>query len=123
MLFTHIFYAPASNWIWAINLILFLACVSAFSSSGAGATRAPSPFTPSGSSVFLVSQLSPVYGSYMRICLNALELPQNYPGLDLLRFPQWISALTTAMPTVLLIAGLFYYRRSFLKAVAESTKH
>ncbi|MBS1842110.1 MAG: hypothetical protein JST77_14815 [Acidobacteria bacterium] len=42
--------------------------------------------------------------------------------MNLLRFPQWISAVASAIPTALLIAGLLYYRPGFLKAVADSER-
>jgi hypothetical protein len=123
MLFTHIYSAQTSRCIWGANVVLFLIC-------GVGLLKLR-PWSYTGSIALhifwlvslLVTQLSPLYESYMRICLNALELPQNYPGLNLLHFPQWLSALATALPTVILIAGLFYYRRSFLKAAAESSGH
>ncbi|HWZ98066.1 MAG TPA: hypothetical protein VN025_09915 [Candidatus Dormibacteraeota bacterium] len=120
MLFTHIFSVDASQWIWGVNIALFLAC-------GIGLLKLQS-WSYTGTVALHIfwlvslfaSQVSSGYESYMRICLNALEIPQNYPGLNLLRFPQWASALVTAIPTALLIAGLFYYRRSFNQAVADS---
>jgi hypothetical protein len=120
MLFTHVFSSGASKWIWAANIVLFLVCaigllkLQRWSYTGAIALH-----------VFwlvslLFTQLSPNYEQYMNKCLNALELSQAYPMLANLRFPQWASALATAIPTALLIAGLFYYRRAFLKAAAEA---
>jgi hypothetical protein len=123
MLFTHIFYAPTSNWIWAINLILFLACGIGLLGLQRWSYTATIALHIFWLVSLLVTQLSPLYENYMRICFDALELPQNYPGLNLLHFPQWPSALATALPTAILIAGLFYYRRGFLKAAAESSGH
>jgi hypothetical protein len=122
MLFTHIFSLEASQWIWAANLLLFVACglgllrLQRWSYTGVIALHA---FWLAS---FLFAQLSPLYETYTSICLDALELRQAYPGLSNLRFPQWLSALATAIPTALLIAGLFYYRPRFLKAV-ESSRH
>src|SRR5262249_22036861 len=113
MLFTHIFSPQASLWIWIANILFFLLCgigllkLQHWSYTGTIALHVfwlASPF---------VSQLSPQYPAYLQNCLSALEIQENYPGLNLLRFPQWISAVITALPTALLIAGLFYYRRSF----------
>lgn len=120
MLFTHIYYQPASNWIWAINLILFLACGIGLLKLKRWSYTATIVLHTFWLVSLLVSQFSPLYDQYMRICLDALEINQNYPGLNLIRFPQWIAAVTTAIPTLLLIIGLFYYRILFLKAVADS---
>lgn len=122
MLFTHIFALGTSKFIWAANIFLFLVC-------GIGLLKLQR-WSYTGTialhlfwlvSLF-VTQLSPLYERYMTICLNALELPQTYPVLNHLRLPQWFSALATAIPTALLIVGLFYYRRAFLKAAAEASR-
>jgi hypothetical protein len=120
MLFTHVFSPGASKWIWAANIFLFLVCaigllkLQRWSYTGVIALH-----------VFwlvslFVSQLSPHYESYTRLCLDTLELADTYPILNRLHFPQWVSATMTAIPTALLIAGLFYYRRSFFEAVDDS---
>ena len=121
MLFTHVFSAQTSKWIWAANILLFTAC-------GIGLLRLQRwsySATIALHAFWLVSllftQLSPTYNQYLNRCLNALELSQTYPALTHLRFPQWLSAPITAIPTALLIAGLFYYRRAFLKAAAEAS--
>lgn len=120
MLFTHIYSASTSAWIWIVNLLLFSVC-------GIGLLKLRR-WSYSGTILLhvfwlislFVSQLSPLYDGYMKICLHALELPQTYPGLDVVHLPQWVMVLATAIPTLLLIVGLFYYRRSFLKAVEDS---
>jgi len=122
MLFAHIFSREASQWIWAANTLLFLACgiglikLQRWSYTGAIALH----------TFWLVSllftQLSPLYETYTRICLDALELSHTNPSLSHLHFPQWLFAVATAIPTALLIAGLVYYRPSFLKAI-ESSRH
>ena len=121
MLFTHVFSMTSSKGIWAANIILFLVCgigllkLQRWSYTGALALH-----TFWLVSMF-VSQLSPLYEPYLRICFNALEIPQTYPELRLPPFSPWLTAVVSAIPTTLLIAGLFYYRRSFLKAAAEAT--
>jgi hypothetical protein len=68
----------------------------------------------------LTAQLSSNYQAYTLHCLKLLDLGETYPVLNRIHFPQWVSATTIAIPTALLIAGLFYYRRSFLQAVQTS---
>lgn len=120
MLFTHVFSMASSKWIWAANIVLFLVCgigllkLQRWSYTGTIALH-----------IFwlvsmFVSQMSPLYDSYLRLCLNALEIPQTYPELSLPRFSPWLTATVSAIPAALLIAGLFYYRRSFLKAAEDS---
>ncbi len=123
MLFTHIFPAQTSKWIWVANIALFLLCgigllrLKRWSYTGTIALHAFWLLS------LLFTQLSPKYDQYMTACLNALEIPQTYPFLSHLHFPQWISALAAAIPTALLIAGLFYYRRAFLETATESSQH
>jgi hypothetical protein len=122
MLFTHIYYEPGSSWIWAVNLVLFLACgigLLKLQQWSYAATIALHTFWLIS---LFVSQLSPLYEQYLSTCLSALQMPDSYVVFHF-HIPQWISALGTAIPTLLLLAGLFYYRRSFLKAAAESSQH
>ncbi len=122
MLFTNVFSLNTSKWIWAANNLLFAACgvgllrLQRWSYTGAIALHAFWLVS------LFVSQLSPSYDSYLQTCINALEIPQMYPELSLPRFPHWLNALVTAIPTALLIAGLFYYRRSFLQAAADAQR-
>ena len=121
MLFTHIFSAKPSTWIWTANIVLFLACgigllrLQRWSYDGAIALHSFWLVSP------LVSQLSAGYVAYSRLCLKALNLDGMYPLLDRIHTSPWISAVTTAVPTALLIFGLFYYRRSFLQAAAAKS--
>ncbi|GAC1632637.1 MAG: hypothetical protein NVS9B14_06140 [Candidatus Acidiferrum sp.] len=119
MLFTHVFSFGASKWIWIFNILLFLAC-------GVGLLKLQR-WSYDGA-IFLhvfwlaslfVSQISPNYERYLSTCIAALQADETIGFLHF-KSPQWIAALTTAIPTALLIAGLFYYRRSFLQAVADS---
>lgn len=120
MLFIHVFSAATSKWIWAANIVLFIVCgigllkLQRWSYTGAIALHV---FWLA--SIF-VSQLSPLYEPYLNNCINLLELPQTYPGLSLPHFSPWVTAITSAIPTALLVSGLFYYRRNFLKAVDDS---
>ncbi len=120
LLFTHIFSPATSKWIWIANIALFLAC-------GAGLLRLQR-WSYNGT-IFLhifwlasafVTQLSDSYDRYWRMCLESLNLTDTYPFLNRFHPSPWIAAVTTAIPTALLIAGLIYYRRSFLQAVADS---
>lgn len=120
MLFSHVFSANSSRWIWVVNIIFFLAC-------GIGLLKLQK-WSYAGTialhvfwliSVF-ISQLDAKYGSYLQTCNDALQIRETYPGLSLPRFPPMVNAVVTALPTLLLIVGLFYYRRSFLQAVANS---
>jgi hypothetical protein len=118
MLFTRVYHHPASSWIWAINLLLLAA-------SGVGLlllkrwsyTAAITLHLFWMISIF-VSQLSSSYASYIRECISQLELPEPLGASTLSFLPPWLSAIATALPTALLIAGLFYYRPSFLAAAA-----
>jgi hypothetical protein len=122
MLFTHIFSAQASRWIWGVNTVLFLACgigllkLQRWSYSGTIALHV----------FWLLSlfftQLSPLYNRYLSICLGALSVPDTYISLGIDRLPQWVSVLFSAIPTALLIAGLFYYRPAFVRAVDDSRR-
>ena len=120
MLFTHVFSMASSKWIWAANVVLFLICgigllkLQRWSYAGAIALH-----------IFwlvsmFVSQMSPLYEAYLRLCLNTIEITETYPELSLPRFSPWLTAIVSAIPTALLVAGLFYYRRSFLKAADDS---
>ena len=121
MLFTHIFSSTTSKWIWITNIALFLVCgvgllrLRRWSYSGAIALH-----TFWLISVF-VMQLSSDYDAYMRRCIETLRLGEAYPALSRIHVSPWASAVTTAVPTALLIAGLFYYRRSFVQAVAAKS--
>jgi hypothetical protein len=122
MLYTHIFSPQESRWIWGVNTILFLAC-------GIGLLKLQrwSYSTTIALHVFwltslFVTQLSPLYIRYRSICLGALSMPNSYIPLGIDRMPQWASALFSAIPTGLLIAGLFYYRPAFVKVVADSRR-
>jgi len=116
MLFIHVFSMATSKWIWAANIVFFLICglgllkLQRWSYTGTIALHAFWLVS------MFVSQMSPSYQLYLRLCLNALEIPQTYPELSLPRFSPWLTAIVSAIPTALLIVGLFYYRRSFLKA-------
>jgi hypothetical protein len=120
MLFTHIFSPTSSKWIWIANIALFLAC-------GLGLLRLQRWSYPGAItlhafwmvSVF-VTQLSADYDAYLRRCIETLSLGDAYPVLSRVHLSPWLSAITTAIPTALLIAGLFYYRRAFLQAVNDS---
>lgn len=122
MLFTHIFSAKPSIWIWITNIVLFIVC-------GIGLLKLQR-WSYDGTIVFhafwlvspLVSQVSTNYAAYSHSCLKALDLDGIYPLLDRVHVSPWISATLTAIPTALLIAGLFYYRRSFLQAVYDSRR-
>jgi hypothetical protein len=121
MLFTHIFTPQPSRSIWIANILLFAFC-------GIGLLKLQ-PWSYTGTIALhlfwlvslLVTQLSSSYEAYTRTCLNTLELADTYPVLNRIHLPQWISATMTALPTALLIAGLFYYRRNFLDA-AEAAR-
>jgi hypothetical protein len=111
MLFTHIFAAKASHWIWGVNTFLFLVC-------GIGLLKLQRWSYPATIALHVfwlvslfVSQISPLYNRYISLCLSTLSAPNSYISLGMNRFPQWVSAILTAIPTALLIAGLFYYRR------------
>ena len=121
MLFNHIYSLPASRWIWIANILVFVLC-------GIGLLRLWR-WTYSatiGLHVFwllslFVSQLSSAYGKYLSQCLTAFEAPYRLSSIHI-HLPPWLSALVTAVPTVLLVAGLFYYRGAFLKAAAETRR-
>jgi hypothetical protein len=119
MLFNHIYAMPASRWIWIANILVFLLC-------GIGLLRLWR-WTYSATiglhafwllSLF-VSQLSTAYEKYLSLCLTALEAPRTFISIHI-NFPPWLSALVTAVPTAVLIVGLFYYRGGFLKAATET---
>ena len=120
MLFLHIFSPRPSRLIWLANILLFAVC-------GAGLLKLQR-WSYDGTIALhlfwlvslLTSQLSSNYQTYTLLCLKILDLGEAYPVLNRMHFPQWVSATTTAIPTALLIAGLFYYRRSFLQAVQTS---
>jgi len=122
MLFTHIFSAQASRWIWGVNTVLFLACgvgLLKLQRWSYSATIALHAFWLISLSV---TQLSPLYNRYLSICLSVLSVPDFYISLGIDRLPQWVSVLCSAIPTALLIVGLFYYRPTFVKAVAHSRR-
>lgn len=120
MLFTHIFSPGTSKWIWAVNILLFLACgigllkLQRWSYTGAIALHAFWLVS------MFVSQCSPLSDKYLELCLNALAPPDTFFHVGYHIGSRFASAVITAIPTALLIAGLFYYRRSFLKAVEDS---
>ena len=120
MLFTHVFSLETSKWIWAANILLFAACgigllrLQRWSYTGTIALHSfwlVSPF---------VSQMSPPFPQYLGNCIAALQVDQTATYFIHLNIPPVLSALATAIPTTLLIAGLFYYRPSFLKAASEA---
>jgi hypothetical protein len=120
MLFTHIFSIQTSQWIWGVNTLLFLAC-------GAGLLRLHR-WSYGGTIVLhafwlasiFVSQLSPQYPHYLAILLNTFNAPESFLSLGFAHTPHALEAALTAIPTALLIAGLFYYRPDFQKAAAEA---
>lgn len=120
MLFTHVFSLETSKWIWAANILLFLFCgigllkLQRWSYTGTIALHSfwlVSPF---------VSQVSPRFPQYLGNCYAALQADQAATYFIHFNIPPLFSALVTAIPTTLLIAGLFYYRRAFLKTVQDS---
>ena len=120
MLFVYIFSPIASKWIWIANIVLFLTC-------GVGLLRLQRWSYSSTIALhafwlvsLFVSQLSPLYPQYLARCFVALQTDQTATYFVHFHFPLWASALTTAIPTALLVVGLFYYRRSFLQAVDDS---
>ena len=120
MLFTHVFSMTSSKWIWASNIITFLAC-----GIGLLKLRRWSYTGTIGLHVFwlgsmFVSQLSPNFERYLSACYNALGTDYSEIVFIHVKTPAWIAAFTTAIPTALLIAGLFYYRSSFLKATTAT---
>lgn len=120
MLFTYIFSPGTSKWIWAVNILLFLACgigllkLQRWSYTGAIALHAFWLVS------MFVSQCNPLSDKYLELCLNALAPPDTFFHVGYHIGSRFASAVITAIPTALLIAGLFYYRRSFLKAVEDS---
>ncbi len=122
MLFTQVYSGHSGQWIWTINIAILLLCGIGLLKLQRWSYTATIAFHVFWLVSIFISQISPAYPEYIRTCLNFFRIPQNYPGVNLLRFPQWISAIATAIPTALLIAGLFYYRGSFLKAVEESDR-
>lgn len=120
MLFVYIFSPIASKWIWIANIVLFLACgvgllrLQRWSYNGTIALHAFWLIS------LFVSQLSPLYPQYLGRCFVALQVDQTETYFVHFHFPLWASALATAIPTALLVSGLFYYRRSFLQAVDDS---
>jgi hypothetical protein len=120
MLFTHIFSPGPSRLIWLANILVFAVC-------GVGLLKLRRSSYDSTIALhlfwlisLLTTQLSSNYQAYTLHCLKLLDLGETYPVLNRIHFPQWVSATTIAIPTALLIAGLFYYRRSFLQAVQTS---
>lgn len=116
MLFTHIYLHPASSWIWAINSIFFIACGIGLLKLQRWSYTATIAIHAFWMISLLVSQLSPLYSNYTSECLDALQLTEIIGTSSLSFIPAWLSATLTALPTALLIAGLFYYRPSFLAA-------
>jgi len=120
MLFTHVFFLETSRWIWAANILLFVACgigllkLQRWSYNG---TIALHGFWLVS---LFISQVSPQFPAYLGSCYAALRLDQEATYFIHFNFPPLISAIATAIPTALLIAGLFYYRPSFLKAANEA---
>jgi hypothetical protein len=120
MLFTHVFSAQTSKWIWTLNILLFLICgvgllkLQRWSYTGTIALHA----------FWLVSlfitQLSANYPRYLGACLAALQADETTVYFIHFGSSPWVAAISSAIPTALLIAGLFYYRRAFLKTVQDS---
>ncbi|HJZ65362.1 MAG TPA: hypothetical protein VKD70_13650 [Candidatus Acidoferrum sp.] len=120
MLFTHVFSMAFSKWIWAANILAFLACGISLLK-----LRRWSYAGTIGLHVFwlvstFVSQLSSNFERYLSACYNALGTSYSEIFFIHVKIPAWIAAFTTAIPTALLIAGLFYYRSSFLKATTAT---
>lgn len=120
MLFNHVFSSQPSQLVWALNTILFLAC-------GVGLLRLQR-WSYTGTialhifwlvSLF-VTQISPQYSRYLGLCLAILGADESATYFINFHLSPLISAIATAVPTALLIAGLFYYRRGFLQAVNDS---
>jgi len=120
MLFMHIFSPATSKWIWALNIMLFMACgigllkLQRWSYTG---TIALHVFWVGS---LFVTQLSPLYEQYLGTCLTVLQAEETMSFVIHFKIPNWIAAIMTAIPTALLILGLFYYRPSFLKAAREA---
>ena len=115
-----IFSPRPSRLIWLANILLFAVC-------GVGLLKLQRWSYDSTIALhlfwlvsLLATQLSSNFQTYTLLCLKILDLGEAYPVLNRMHFPQWVSATTTAIPTALLISGLFYYRRSFLQAVQTS---
>jgi len=120
MLFTHIFSPGASKLIWLANILLFAVCAVGLLKLQRWSYDGTIALHLFWLVSLLTTQLSSGYETYTLLCLKLLDLGEIYPVLNRIHFPQWLSAITTAIPTALLIAGLFYYRRSFLHAVQTS---
>jgi len=120
MLFAHIFAPQPSRLIWIANILFFAVCALGLLKLQRWSYDSTIALHLFWLVSLVVTQLSSNYEIYTRLCLSALELGETYPILNRIHFPQWVSATTTAVPTVLLIAGLVYYRGSFLQAVQNS---
>ena len=120
MLFTHVFSMTSSKWIWAANVILFLICGIGLLKLERWSYTSAIVLHAFWLGSMFVSQLTSAYEPYLRTCISALVIPQLYPGLSVPHFSPWLTATVSAIPTALLIAGLFYYRASFLKAADEA---
>ena len=121
MLFTHIFAAEPSKWIWIANILLFALCSVGLLKLQKWSYNATIALHVFWLASLFFSQLSPLYEKYLGICFTALQAEETMDFIHF-KFPQWIAAVTTAIPTLLLIIGLFYYRRSFLRAVEDSRR-
>ena len=120
MLFTHIFSSGPSKLIWLANILLLAICAVGLLKLQRWSYEGTIALHLFWLVSLLTTQLSSNYRAYTLLCLNVLDLGETYPVLNRIHFPQWVSAITTAIPTALLIAGLFYYRHSFLHAVQTS---
>ena len=119
MLFTHIFAAEPSKWIWIANILLFALCGIGLLKLQKWSYNATIALHAFWLVSLFVSQLSPLYEKYLGICFTALQAEETIVFIHF-KFPPWIAAVTTAIPTLILIIGLFYYRPAFLKAVVDS---
>ncbi len=120
MLFTHIFSADTSKWIWAANIFLFLVCAVGLLKLHRWSYSATIVLHAFWLVSLFITQLSANYPRYLGACLAALQADETAVYFIHFTSSPWVAAGMTAIPTALLIAGLFYYRRAFRKAAADA---
>ena len=120
MLFTRVYPIQTSQWIWAANILLFLLCGVGLLKLYRWSYDATIVLHVFWTVSLFFSQFSPNYPGYIRECLLALEFPSTINDPTAFVFPYWLTAILSVVPTFLLVVGLFYYRRSFLRAAAEA---
>jgi len=120
MLFTRVYPIQTSQWIWAANILLFLLCGVGLLKLYRWSYDATIVLHVFWTVSLFFSQFSPNYPGYIRACLLALEFPSTINDPTAFVFPYWLTAILSVVPTFLLVVGLFYYRRSFLRAAAEA---